>query len=95
MNNSGSSHRLPRSNLFENTFQDGLLTRLPPRKVSRNACFILVGACFLRGVTDNRHLDTCATINDFATHQKFCLLKKQALGTVKSVNLLHLDNQGT
>jgi len=45
---------------------------------------------FLRGVTDNRHLDTCATINDFAKHQKFCPLKKQALRTVKSVTLLHL-----
>ncbi|MFZ4440197.1 MAG: hypothetical protein ACOYOS_17355 [Syntrophales bacterium] len=50
----------------------------------------MVGACFLGGVTDNRHLDAFATINEFATHQKFCHLKKQALGTVKSVPLLHL-----
>ncbi len=65
-----------------------------PRKVSRNACFILVGACFFEGVTDNRHLDTCATINEFATHKKFCPLKKQALRNVKPVHLLHLDQHG-
>ena len=61
-----------------------------PRKVSQNACFFWVGACFFEGVTDNRHLDTCATINEFATHKKFCPLKKQALRTVKHVHLRHL-----
>ena len=61
-----------------------------PRKLSRNACFFFVGACFFEGVTDNRHLDACATINEFAIHQKFCPLKKQALRPVKSVTLLHL-----
>ncbi|MFZ4440812.1 MAG: hypothetical protein ACOYOS_20535, partial [Syntrophales bacterium] len=58
-----------------------------PGKVSQNAYFFLVGACFLGGVTDNRHLDACATINELATHQKFCPLKKQGLRTVKHATL--------
>ena len=45
---------------------------------------------FFGGVTVNSHLDACATINELATRQKFCPLKKQALRTVKSVTLLHL-----
>ncbi|MEI7673222.1 MAG: hypothetical protein WCK00_14005, partial [Deltaproteobacteria bacterium] len=45
---------------------------------------------FLGGVPVNSHLDASATINEFATHKKFCPLKKQALRTVKHVTLRHL-----
>jgi len=61
-----------------------------PGKVSQNAYFFLVGACFLGGVPVNSHLDTCATINDLATHKKFCPLKKQGLRTVKQATLRYL-----
>ena len=46
---------------------------------------------FFGGVTVNSHLDACATINELATRQKFCPLKKQAPRSVKSVTLLHLS----
>ena len=58
--------------------------------MSRKACFLWVGACFFEWVTVNSHLDACATINELATQQKFCPLKKQALRTLKHVTLRHL-----
>ena len=61
-----------------------------PRQNESECIFLFGRRLFFGGVTDNRHLDACATINELATHQKLCPLKKQGLRTVKHVTLRHL-----